>query len=131
MRDNETKFVERVRPGFAKILDIRNDEQIVPAWAVDAESNRVLLPGFMNEAALIKTIETGLATFWSRSAGALWTKGETSGNFLRVRSIVADCDADSLILLVEPIGPACHTGEDSCFDETPVIEVIRNGENDE
>jgi phosphoribosyl-ATP pyrophosphohydrolase/phosphoribosyl-AMP cyclohydrolase len=70
---------------------------------------------YMNEAALARTLESGKATFFSRSRGQLWTKGETSGHFLLVRSVVADCDADTLLLLVEPVGPSCHTGRPACF----------------
>jgi phosphoribosyl-ATP pyrophosphohydrolase/phosphoribosyl-AMP cyclohydrolase len=70
---------------------------------------------YMNQAALAHTLETGKATFFSRSRGRLWTKGETTGHFLHVQQVVADCDADTLLLLVEPVGPSCHTGRPACF----------------
>jgi phosphoribosyl-ATP pyrophosphohydrolase len=73
--------------------------------------------GYMNEAALEKTRSSGLVTFFSRSRGCLWTKGETSGNLLHVREILLDCDQDTLLILAEPAGPVCHTGEDTCFGQ--------------
>ena len=82
---------------------------------VDADSGQVLMVAYMNAEALQRTRETGLATFWSRSRGTLWLKGETSGHFLRVQEIRVDCDQDALVLLVRPEGPACHTGAVSCF----------------
>jgi phosphoribosyl-AMP cyclohydrolase len=85
------------------------------AVAVDVESREVLMLAFMDRGALTKTRETGLAHFHSRSRGRLWMKGETSGNVLRVEEIRVDCDQDALILMVRPAGPACHTGEKSCF----------------
>jgi phosphoribosyl-ATP pyrophosphohydrolase/phosphoribosyl-AMP cyclohydrolase len=98
---------------------------LIPAIVQDAASGAVLMFGFMNEASLTKTRETGLATFWSRSRQALWTKGETSGNVLRVREIRIDCDSDALLVLADPAGPACHTGEPSCFfreiGEEPIL----------
>ncbi|RPI29191.1 MAG: bifunctional phosphoribosyl-AMP cyclohydrolase/phosphoribosyl-ATP diphosphatase HisIE [Acidobacteria bacterium] len=81
----------------------------------DQRSGRLLMLAFMNREALEKTLETKLATFWSRSRQKLWCKGETSGNYLEVKSIHTDCDKDSLLLLVEPRGPACHLGTTSCF----------------
>jgi phosphoribosyl-AMP cyclohydrolase len=94
----------------------RYDSQgLLTAVAVDAESKEVLMVAFMDEEALTRTRETGLAHFHSRSRGRLWLKGETSGHFLRVREIHVDCDQDALVLLVRPEGPACHTGERSCF----------------
>lgn len=88
---------------------------LVPAVAQDAESGQVLMVAWMNQAALARTIETGEAHFWSRSRGALWHKGETSGNVLAVREMFVDCDADTLLLKVDPAGPACHTGAVTCF----------------
>lgn len=88
---------------------------LLTAVACDADSREVLMVACMNAEALQRTRETGLATFWSRSRGTLWLKGETSGHFLRVQEIRVDCDQDALVLLVRPEGPACHTGAVSCF----------------
>ncbi|MBW8784977.1 MAG: phosphoribosyl-AMP cyclohydrolase [Novosphingobium sp.] len=88
---------------------------LITAIAVDAASGAVLMVAFMDDEALTKTRETGLAHFHSRSRGRLWLKGETSGHFLRVDEIRVDCDQDALLLLVRPEGPACHTGAVSCF----------------
>ena len=85
------------------------------AIAVDSASREVLMVAYMDDEALQKTRETGLAHFHSRSRGKLWLKGETSGHFLRVQAIRVDCDQDALVLEVEPAGPACHTGARSCF----------------
>ena len=88
---------------------------LLTAIAVDACSLEILMLAFMNEEALTKTRETGLAHFYSRSRQAQWLKGETSGNVLRVQEIRVDCDQDALVLMVKPDGPACHTGARSCF----------------
>jgi phosphoribosyl-AMP cyclohydrolase len=88
---------------------------LLTAVAVDATSGEVLMVAFMDTEALARTRETGLAHFHSRSRGRLWMKGETSGHVLKVREIRVDCDQDALVLLVEPAGPACHTGATSCF----------------
>ena len=88
---------------------------LVPAIVQDVHTQQVLMLAYMNAESLAKTSMTGNATFWSRSRKSLWLKGETSGNFQRVREIKYDCDGDTILLLVEPVGPACHTGEMSCF----------------
>ena len=88
---------------------------LMTAVVIDAVSGAVLMVAFMNAEALAKTRETGLAHFHSRSRGRLWQKGETSGHVLRVQEIRVDCDQDALVLLVQPAGPACHTGANSCF----------------
>lgn len=88
---------------------------LVIGIAVDSETKDILMVAFMDEEALAKTRETGLAHFHSRSRGKLWLKGETSGHFLRVQEIQVDCDQDALTLFVKPEGPACHTGARSCF----------------
>jgi len=94
----------------------RFDSQgLLTAIAVDSISREVLMVAFMDHEALSKTRETGLAHFHSRSRGRLWLKGETSGHFLHVEDIRVDCDQDALVLIVRPDGPACHTGERSCF----------------
>lgn len=92
-----------------------DSQGLLTAVAVDSVSREVLMVAFMDEEALSKTRETGLAHFHSRSRGKLWLKGETSGHFLRVEEIRVDCDQDALVLVVRPDGPACHTGESSCF----------------
>jgi phosphoribosyl-AMP cyclohydrolase len=88
---------------------------LIPAICQDAKSGEVLMVAWMNADSLRLTRESGEAYFWSRSRQELWHKGATSGNFLRVRQIFADCDADTLLLQVEAAGPACHTGARSCF----------------
>ncbi|MPS69228.1 MAG: phosphoribosyl-AMP cyclohydrolase [Novosphingobium sp.] len=85
------------------------------AIAVDSQTREILMVAYMNEEALRKTRETGLAHFHSRSRGKLWLKGETSGHFLRINEIRVDCDQDAIELRVTPQGPACHTGARSCF----------------
>jgi phosphoribosyl-ATP pyrophosphohydrolase/phosphoribosyl-AMP cyclohydrolase len=92
-----------------------DDAGLVPCVAQDWATGEVLTLAYMNEEALARTLATGEIHFWSRSRGELWHKGATSGNVQRVRSIRYDCDADALLALVEPAGPACHTGERSCF----------------
>ncbi len=91
---------------------------LVPAIIQDADTKNVLMLGFMNREAYDKTIETGRVTFWSRSRNTLWTKGETSGNYLDLVSIQNDCDSDTLLVKVHPNGPTCHTGTDTCWGET-------------
>lgn len=95
---------------FAKYAD-----GLVPAVAQDVMTRRVLMVGFMNADALERTVETKHATFYSRSKQRLWTKGETSGNFLDVKEITADCDRDTLLIQATPSGPVCHTGDETCF----------------
>ena len=94
----------------------RFDSQgLIAAMAVDSQTKAPLMLAFMDAEALAKTRETGLAHFHSRSRGKLWLKGESSGHFLKVEQILVDCDADALVLMVVPQGPACHTGATSCF----------------
>ena len=96
--------------------EIRFDEQgLVPCVMQDARTGEVLTLAYMNEEALARTRESGEMHFWSRSRGELWRKGETSGNTMSVRALRYDCDEDALLALVEPSGPACHTGERTCF----------------
>lgn len=90
---------------------------LVPAIIQDARTKNVLMLGFMNQEAYEKTVETGKVTFWSRTRNTLWTKGETSGNYLNMVSIQNDCDDDTLLIKVNPIGPTCHTGTDTCWGE--------------
>ena len=88
---------------------------LIPAILQDTKSGHVLMVAWMNAEALRLTSKSGLAHFWSRSRGKLWLKGETSGNTMQVDQILVDCDADTLLLSVTPAGPACHTGEPTCF----------------
>ena len=91
---------------------------LIPAIVQDAASGRVLMLGFVNEQALSETRRIGRVTFYSRSKQRLWTKGETSGNYLELVSIRPDCDADTVLIKAKPQGPTCHTGTDTCFAET-------------
>lgn len=98
------------------IKELKFDEKgLIPAIVVDAISKKVLTLAYMNEESLKITMEKKLTCFYSRSRQELWLKGETSGNYQKVVSITADCDKDALVVMVEPMGPACHTGEESCF----------------
>src|SRR5882757_7776603 len=90
---------------------------LVPAIIQDATTQKVLMLGFMNQEALDKTGKEGKVTFFSRSKGRLWTKGEESGNYLLMKSMALDCDRDTLLIKAEPLGPVCHTGADTCWDE--------------
>ena len=95
---------------------LKFDERgLIPAIAQDHLTGQVRMMAYMNQAALEQTLSSGKATFFSRSRGALWVKGETSGNVLQVVSVTADCDADTLLLAVLPVGPSCHTGRPACF----------------
>lgn len=100
-----------------KDLDFKKADGLIPAIVQDAETFQVLMLGYMNEDAVKQTLEEERVTFYSRSKGRLWTKGETSGNYLDLVNIQADCDNDTLLILANPHGPACHTGETSCFHE--------------
>jgi phosphoribosyl-AMP cyclohydrolase / phosphoribosyl-ATP pyrophosphohydrolase len=98
-----------------------DENELIVAIAQDAAAGTVLMVAYMDREALAHTVETGEAHFWSRSRKSLWKKGETSGNLLRVESIQADCDGDALLLSVRPAGPACHTGNRSCFAEPAIL----------
>lgn len=89
---------------------------LLPVIVQDATTLKVLMLGYMNEEAFEKTSAEGRVTFWSRTHGELWTKGETSGNFLYVKEMYADCDADTLLIKADPVGPTCHRGTTACFD---------------
>ncbi len=106
----ESKIIKFEELDLSKYAD-----GLVPAIVQDDRTLEVLMLGFMDEAAFNKTVETGLVTFYSRTRKTLWTKGETSGNSLNLKSIHVDCDADTLLVRVDPIGPTCHTGARSCF----------------
>jgi phosphoribosyl-AMP cyclohydrolase / phosphoribosyl-ATP pyrophosphohydrolase len=90
---------------------------LLPAIIQDAGNGAVLMLGYMNREALAETLSSNRVTFWSRSKGRLWTKGESSGNFLALREVAIDCDGDTLLVLADPAGPACHTGTRTCWGE--------------
>lgn len=97
-------------------IDFEKERGLIPAVVQDAKTGEVLMVAFMNDDAWRATVKTGFATFWSRSRGKLWQKGETSGHKLAVREIFTDCDLDAVVLKVEPLGPGvCHEGYESCF----------------
>jgi len=98
-------------------IDIKSSHGLIPAIIQDSETKNVLMLGYMNEESLQKTIETQKVTFFSRSKQRLWTKGEESGNFLELVNIKNDCDGDTLLIQAKPVGPTCHTGADTCWQE--------------
>jgi phosphoribosyl-ATP pyrophosphohydrolase/phosphoribosyl-AMP cyclohydrolase len=106
-------------PEFPEKLDWDKGGGLLPAIVQHAGSGAVLMLGYMNREALAATRASGRVTFWSRSKGRLWTKGETSGHFLELKEIAADCDGDALLILAEPTGPACHRGTPTCWGENP------------
>ena len=108
-------------------IDFDKMNGLIPAIIQDASTRMVLMLGFMNKEAYNKTISTGKVTFWSRSRQCLWTKGETSGNFLLLESINIDCDKDTLLIKAKPMGPTCHKGTDTCWGEknqSPAISFL-------
>ncbi len=102
-----------MNPDFSKYSD-----GLVPTVVQDSQTGKVLMLGFMNEEAFAKTQQEGKVTFYSRSKQRLWTKGETSNHFLLVKEVLTDCDNDTLLIKANPTGPVCHTGADTCFNET-------------
>lgn len=98
-------------------LDFSKTNGLIPAIIQDDSTNKVLMLGYMNQEALQQTLKEGKVTFFSRSKQRLWTKGETSGNFLYLRDLKVDCDKDTLLIKATPVGPVCHTGADTCFEE--------------
>ena len=109
---NSPLGVGGINPNFSKYAD-----GLMPVIIQDSISNKVLMLGFMNEESFTKTKTESKVTFFSRSKQRLWTKGETSNNFLLVKEIIVDCDNDTLLIKVSPTGPVCHTGADTCFNE--------------
>ncbi len=99
-------------------IDFAKCGGLVPAIIQDSDTRQVLMLGYMNQEALDKTLSSGLVTFFSRTRQTLWTKGETSGNYLKLVDIKTDCDNDTLLVRVHPVGPVCHTGSDTCWNET-------------
>lgn len=98
-----------------KKLDFKKGNGLIPVVVQDAETKELLMLAYANEEALKKTLSTGYAHYWSRSRNKLWMKGETSGHTQKIKNILADCDYDSLLYVVEQKGPTCHTGEETCF----------------
>lgn len=105
-------------------LDFQKMGGLIPAIVQDGYTAKVLMLGFMNEEAYRATVETGKVTFYSRSRQCLWTKGETSGHYLQVVSMAADCDCDTLLIKAIPHGPVCHTGSDTCWGEKNETNIL-------
>jgi phosphoribosyl-AMP cyclohydrolase / phosphoribosyl-ATP pyrophosphohydrolase len=108
-------------------LDWGKGDGLIPAIVQNANTGQVLMLGYMDREALQATVKTGNVTFFSRSKGRLWTKGESSGHFLKFVSIVPDCDDDALLVLANPIGPTCHEGTQSCFGDTVATKAQQLG----
>ena len=108
-----------------KEIDFEKMGGLVPAIVQDDRTGRVLMLGYMNREAYDKTLATGLVTFFSRSRQQLWTKGETSGNLLHLKSMAVDCDGDALLVKATPDGPVCHTGTDTCWGETNIASPLQ------
>lgn len=104
-------------------LNFEKSSGLIPAIIQDTDTNKVLMLGYMNQEAFNKTQQEGKVTFYSRSRQTLWTKGETSGNFLLVRKILIDCDNDTILVKASPTGPVCHTGQDTCFNEANQLDL--------
>ena len=115
---------------FEELDSTKNCEGLIPTIIQDDTTLAVLMLGYMDKEALEKTQKEGRVTFYSRSRGRLWTKGETSGNYLDVVSIARDCDSDSLLIRVNPHGPVCHTGTVSCFADETVRQAVAAGEKE-
>jgi phosphoribosyl-ATP pyrophosphohydrolase/phosphoribosyl-AMP cyclohydrolase len=99
----------------SKVQFDKDPSGLVPAVIQDPDTLAVIMLGFMNRDALVKTLETGMVTFWTRSRQKLWTKGETSGNFIQFVSIRINCNDDSVLIMARPVGPICHTGHPTCY----------------
>ncbi len=112
-------------------LNFKKYTGLIPAVIQDNRTGKVLMLGFMNQEAYDKTVQEGKVTFYSRSRNTLWTKGDTSGNYLLVKDLIEDCDKDTLLVKAVPAGPVCHTGADTCFNEINIdseyfIDHLRN-----
>ena len=116
MTGTYTYHLEKIMKLDIDKLNFEKLNGLIPAIIIDNRNNQVLMLGFMNKESLNKTIETNNVTFYSRTKKALWTKGETSGNYLKLVKILNDCDNDTLLIYAEPEGPTCHTGNYSCFN---------------
>jgi len=112
--------VSSLDPAIAARLK-RNEVGLVPAVVQDATTKAVLMVGWMDDEALARTLASGRSTFWSRSRQEYWVKGETSGHIQQVREVRLDCDGDTLLLVVDQTGPACHTGAMTCFDADQLV----------
>lgn len=112
------------------MIDFEKMGGLVPAIIQDADTRQVLMLGFMNKEAYQKTLDTRHVTFWSRTRNCLWTKGETSGHFLNLVDMKVDCDNDTLLVRVHPIGPTCHTGTDTCWGEENKMSEGRSQKED-
>jgi phosphoribosyl-AMP cyclohydrolase len=110
-------------PSIAALLK-RDAAGLVAAVVQQHDSGEVLMVGWMNDEALARTLSTGRVTFWSRSRQDLWRKGDTSGHVQHVKAVALDCDGDALLVKVDQVGPACHTGARSCFDTHPLDAVL-------
>jgi phosphoribosyl-ATP pyrophosphohydrolase/phosphoribosyl-AMP cyclohydrolase len=110
---------------FSELDAAKNADGLIPAVVQDEGTLQVLMVGYMNREAYEKTLSTGRVTFWSRTRGTLWTKGETSGNYLELVSIHVDCDRDTLLVRATPHGPTCHTGARNCFGTDPTEGFVR------
>lgn len=129
MGENERVNASSLDPAVAALLR-RNPDGLVPAVVQDATSGRVLMMAWMDDVALHQTLTTGRGTYFSRSRQRLWVKGESSGHAQWVREVRLDCDGDTLLVLVDQDGPACHTGAESCFDThlLPAVTDVRPGQ---
>ena len=116
MTGTYTNHLEKIMKLDIDKLNFEKLSGLIPAIIIDSSNNQVLMLGFMNKESLNKTIETNNVTFYSRTKKTLWTKGETSGNYLKLVKILNDCDNDTLLIYAEPEGPTCHTGNYSCFN---------------
>jgi phosphoribosyl-AMP cyclohydrolase len=116
--------VSSLDPAIAARLK-RTADGLVPAIAQQHDTGEVLMMGWMNDESLARTIETGRATYWSRSRHELWAEGDTSGHIQTVREIRLDCDGDTLLLKVDQVGAACHTGDRTCFDAALIADLTR------
>jgi phosphoribosyl-ATP pyrophosphohydrolase/phosphoribosyl-AMP cyclohydrolase len=114
-----------VTPEQARSLAWHKGDGLLPAVVQHARTGRVLMVAYVNEAALQQTLATGRAVFFSRSRQRLWTKGETSGNYLNIVDVSTDCDSDAILMLADPLGPTCHNGTESCFAAAASSDVDR------
>jgi phosphoribosyl-AMP cyclohydrolase len=119
----ENATATRLDPAVAALLT-RDAAGLVAAVVQQHDTGEVLMVGWMNDEALVRTLTTGRVTFWSRSRQELWRKGDTSGHTQWVRSVALDCDGDALLVRVDQVGPACHTGAHSCFETHPLEAVV-------
>jgi phosphoribosyl-AMP cyclohydrolase len=113
-------------PAVARQLK-RDDAGLFPAVAQQFDTGEVLMVGWMDDEALHRTLTTGRVTYWSRSRGEYWVKGDTSGHRQWVRSVALDCDGDTVLVRVDQVGPACHSGSRTCFDDRPLPAVVVDG----